>query len=67
MKCDNPSGALEMFDIVLNEKPDHALALDCAAHCCFLTGTDKRGRELAKKLTNLELRTLTETGVLGNT
>lgn len=49
MKCDNPSGALEMFDIVLNDKPDHALALDCAAHCNFLSGNDKKGRELAKK------------------
>jgi len=49
MKCDNPSGALEMFDIVLKEKPDHALALDCAAHCNFLTGDDKKGRELVKK------------------
>lgn len=49
MKCDDPSGALVMFDIVLNEKPDHALALDSMAHCNFLTGNDKKGRELAKK------------------
>ena len=53
MKCDNPAGALEMFDKVLNDKPDHALALDCAAHCCFLTGDDKRGRELAKQALQL--------------
>jgi len=49
MKCDNPAGALEMFENVLEVKPDHALALDCAAHCCFLTGDRKRGRELAKR------------------
>jgi len=49
MKCDNPSSALEMFDIVLKDKHDHALALDCAAHCCFLTGDDKRGRKLTKQ------------------
>lgn len=49
MKCNNPAGALELFEQVLAAKLDHALALDCAARCCFLIGDGKGGRELAKR------------------
>jgi len=48
-RCDNAVGALELLDHVIAEEPDHALALDCAAHCSFATGDLKRGRNLAKK------------------
>lgn len=49
MKCNNSAGALELFEQVIKTKPYHALALDCAAHCYFLTGDRKRGRSLAKR------------------
>jgi hypothetical protein len=49
MSCKEFKGALGLFEIVLKEKPDHALALDCAAHCCFLLGETDRGIALAKE------------------
>jgi tetratricopeptide (TPR) repeat protein len=49
MCCKDFGGALELFDVVLREKPDHALALDCAAHCCFLLGETDRGIALVKE------------------
>jgi len=38
-----------MFESVIKEKPDHGLALDCAAHCYFLIGDGKKGRAFSKK------------------
>ena len=53
MHCGEFQGALELFDRVLAEKPDHALALDCSAHCCFLLGETDRGIALAKQALKL--------------
>jgi len=53
MQCNNPVGALEFFEQVIATKRDHALALDCAAHCCFQIGDGKRGCELAKRANQL--------------
>lgn len=49
MQCNDPVGALELFEQVIATRPDHALALDCAAHCCFQIGDGTRGRALAKR------------------
>jgi tetratricopeptide (TPR) repeat protein len=49
MHCNEYPGALELFEIVLKELPDHAQALDCAAHCCFNVGQTDRGIALAKE------------------
>jgi len=49
MRCNDLKGALEMFEAVLKDIPDHGLALDCAAHCYFLVGDGKKGRAFAKK------------------
>ena len=48
LRCDNPSGALEVLEKAIKAKPDHALALDVAAHCAFLVNDQGKGRELAK-------------------
>jgi len=53
MTCNDPAGALEMFERVLDAEPGYGLALDNAAHCYFLTGNQVRGRELAKRAHNL--------------
>ncbi len=49
MKCDAYSEALELFEVVLKDMPEHAQALDCAAHCCFMAGETDRGIALAKE------------------
>lgn len=49
MKCNEYAKALELFEVVLKETPEHAQALDCAAHCCFLIGQTDRGIALAKE------------------
>jgi len=49
MRCNDPKGALEMFETVFEDVPDHGLALDCAAHCYFLIGDGKKGRAFAKR------------------
>jgi tetratricopeptide (TPR) repeat protein len=49
MHCNEYQGALELFEIVLKEKSQHAQALDCAAHCCFMLGQADKGLSLAKK------------------
>jgi tetratricopeptide (TPR) repeat protein len=49
MHCNEYKGALDVFEIVLEEKPQHAQALDCAAHCCFMLGQTERGLALAKE------------------
>ncbi|MFC1912176.1 hypothetical protein ACFLXG_03375 [Chloroflexota bacterium] len=49
MKCNEYAKALELFEVVLKEVPEHAHALDCAAHCCFLIGQTDRGIALAKE------------------
>lgn len=49
MRCNDPKGALIMFESVIKDKPDHGLALDCAAHCYFLIGDGKKGRTFAKR------------------
>ncbi len=49
MRCNDFKGALAMFESVVNEKPDHGLVLDCAAHCYFLVGDGTKGRAFAKR------------------
>lgn len=49
MHCNEFQGALDLFEIVLKEKPQQAQALDCAAHCCFMLGQGDRGLALAKE------------------
>ena len=48
-RCGEFAGALDALGRVIAIKPDHALALDVAAHCAFLTGDGKMGRRLAKQ------------------
>ena len=49
VRSGDPSGALDMLERVIKAKPDHALALDQAAHCALLTGNMAKGRRLAKQ------------------
>jgi Flp pilus assembly protein TadD len=49
MKCNEYTEALKLFEVVLKETPEHAQALDCAAHCCFLTRQTDRGIALVKE------------------
>lgn len=49
MQCNRYSGALGLFEAVLKEKPDHAIAIDCAAHCCLKLGETDGGIALAKE------------------
>jgi tetratricopeptide (TPR) repeat protein/ribosomal protein S16 len=49
MRCNDPKGALVMFEVVISDRPDHGLVLDRAAHCYFLTGDAKNGRAFAKR------------------
>ena len=49
MKCNASAEALELFEVVLTEMPEHAQALDCAAHCYFLIGQTDKGIALAKE------------------
>ena len=46
---DEVEGALGALSKAIEVKPDHALALDVAAHCAFLVGDGKKGRRLAKR------------------
>lgn len=45
--------ATEALERVLQEEPEHALALDALAHCCLKLRKWKRGRELAKRAHSL--------------
>jgi len=67
MHCGEFQGALELFDRVLAEKPDHALALDCSAHCCFLLEKLTEGLLLPNKPSNLVPQIPTGIGVMENT
>jgi hypothetical protein len=55
MNLGNPGEALEMFRRTLEDRPDHAEAMDNAANCCFLLGSLKGGQRLAKEASNLGL------------
>ena len=44
----DPGAALSALEKVIEEEPDHALALDMAAHSAFLVGDQQKGRRLAK-------------------
>ena len=48
LRCDDPAGALEVLEKAIEAKPDHALALDRAAQCAFLTGDNIEGLRAAK-------------------
>ena len=41
--------ALKSLEETLSQEPDHAMALDLAAHCAFLIGDKAKGRRLAKR------------------
>ena len=45
----DPEGALEMLERVIRINKEHALAIDHAAYCAFLTGDAKKGARLAKR------------------
>ena len=45
LRSNDPSGALEMLEMVIEEKPDHALVLDQAARCAFIAGNMVKGRD----------------------
>ncbi len=49
-------GALNALGKTLQEQPDHAIALDLAAHCAFLAGDRAKGRRLAKSAAQLGYR-----------
>ena len=49
VRSGDPAGALDMLEEVIKAKPDHALALEQAAHCAFLIGNKVKGRRLAKR------------------
>ena len=45
--------ALEALSTVISTEPSHARALDMAAHCAFLEGDPRLGRQLAKRAYDL--------------
>ena len=49
LRCGELEGALSALSRAVEVKPDHASALDAAAHCAFLVGDGKKGRHLAKR------------------
>ena len=52
-RCGDPAGALEMLERVIRINREHALAIDHAAYCAFLTGDATKGRRLAKRADEL--------------
>ncbi len=48
LRTSDAAGALDALEKAIEAKPDHALALDIAAHCAFLIGDQVKGRKLAK-------------------
>ena len=48
-RCGEDKEALDALSRVVEIQPDHALALDVAAHCAFSLGNGKMGRHLAKR------------------
>ena len=48
-RCGYHGEALEALDEVISTQPEHAMALDVAAHCAFLQGDPQRGAGLAKR------------------
>ena len=52
-RCGDYGSALDALLRAIEVQPDHALALDNAAHCAFMVGDTKTGRRLAKKANTL--------------
>jgi len=48
-RCGDHSGALAAYEQGIALNPNHALMLDRAAHCSFISGDSAKGRRLAKK------------------
>ena len=48
LRSGDVAGALDVLEKAIEVKPDHALALDVAAHCALLIGDQVKGRRLAK-------------------
>lgn len=53
MICEDLPGAIQMFETAIQQKQDHALAYDNAAHCCFLLQDTVKGKRYAKLAHNL--------------
>ena len=49
LRAGNLDEALKALEETLSQEPDHAIALDLAAHCAFLIGDKAKGRRLAKR------------------
>jgi len=49
MKCAEYALAAAAFEKMLAAQPEHAVALDCTAHCYLMVGNRLRGAELAKQ------------------
>ena len=49
LRVGNVDEALKALEETLSQEPDHAIALDLAAHCAFLIGDKAKGRRLAKR------------------
>ena len=48
-RCGYYGQALKALDEVISAQPEHAMALDVAAHCAFLQGDPQKGAGLAKR------------------
>ena len=48
LRTGDAAEALDALEKAIEAQPDHARALDIAAHCAFLTGDEVKGRRLAK-------------------
>ena len=48
LRTGDAAGALAALEQAIEAQPDHARALDIAAHCAFLIGDEVKGRRLAK-------------------
>ncbi len=48
-RCGYYGEALEELDKVISAQPEHAMALDVAAHCAFRQGDAQKGARLAKR------------------
>ena len=48
LRSGDAAGALDALERAIEVEPDHALALDEAAHCAFCIGDQAKGRKLAK-------------------
>lgn len=62
--CGDTKGALDMFEYALQQKPDHAFAMDLAADCYMKLGDRRKGREYQSSpiISECQERTLVSNG-----